>query len=101
MQHNLQKNIVLLIIVIPKGVIMKTITLKTDEKLFEEITNLSRKLKLSKSELIRRAIKEYEKKIALQNIKRQIQQASLNIRKESANMIEDLENTIDDGLENV
>ncbi|SMC08570.1 ribbon-helix-helix domain-containing protein [Nitratiruptor tergarcus] len=80
---------------------MKTITLKTDEKLFEEITNLSRKLKLSKSELIRRAIKEYEKKIALQNIKRQIQQASLNIRKESANMIEDLENTIDDGLENV
>ncbi|BAF70867.1 CopG family transcriptional regulator [Nitratiruptor sp. SB155-2] len=77
---------------------MKTITLKTDEEFFEEITTLSKTLKLSKSELIRRAIKEYEKKIYLEKIKRKMQQASLKTREDNI-IIKEFENSINDGLD--
>ena len=39
---------------------MKTITLKTDDNFFEKVTDLAKQLHLSKSELIRRAVAEYE-----------------------------------------
>ncbi len=39
---------------------MKTITLKTDDIFFEKVNDLAKKLHLTKSELIRRSIVEYE-----------------------------------------
>ena len=39
---------------------MKTITLKTDDTFFEKVNDLAKHLHLSKSELIRRAVAEYE-----------------------------------------
>ena len=39
---------------------MKTITLKTDDTFFEHVSEFAKSLNLTKSELIRRAIAEYE-----------------------------------------
>ena len=42
---------------------MKTITLKADEDFFEKVTLLAKTLHISKSELIREAIREYERNL--------------------------------------
>ena len=39
---------------------MKTITLKADDTFFEKVNDLAKKLHLTKSELIRRSVAEYE-----------------------------------------
>jgi len=39
---------------------MKTITLRTDDTFFEHVSEFAKSLNLTKSELIRRAISEYE-----------------------------------------
>lgn len=80
---------------------MKTITLKTDDLFFERVTSLAKSLHLSKSELIRKSIKEYENFIKKQELKNQIKQASLNVRKANKEIVNDFNRSIDDGLENV
>ena len=42
---------------------MKTITLKTDDIFFEKVSTLAKELHLTKSELIRRSVAEYEEHI--------------------------------------
>ena len=80
---------------------MKTITLKTDDLFFEKVSSLAKSLDLSKSELIRRSVREYENLIKKQKLKNQIKQASLNVREADKRIIQDFETTIDDGLKNV
>jgi len=78
---------------------MKTVTLKTDDIFFEKLTSLAKQLHLSKSELIRRSVKEYEIYMKKQELKKQITQASLNVRKANTKFIEELDaNLIQDGL---
>ena len=78
---------------------MKTVTLKTDDIFFEKLTSLAKQLHLSKSELIRRSVKEYEIYMKKQELKKQITQASLNVRKANTKIIEELDaNLIQDGL---
>ena len=80
---------------------MKTITLKTDDLFFEKVSSLAKSLDLSKSELIRRSVREYENLIKKQKLKNQIKQASLNVREADKRIIQDFGTTIDDGLKNV
>ena len=80
---------------------MKTITLKTDDTFFEHITEFAKSLHLTKSELIRRSIKEYEKFIKKQALKEQIKTASYNVKVENEKILQDFEAVSSDGLENV
>ncbi|ADN08177.1 ribbon-helix-helix protein, CopG family [Sulfurimonas autotrophica] len=80
---------------------MKTITLKTEDTFFEHVTELAKSLHLSKSELIRKAIREYEKHIKKEALRKQIEQASFNVRVSNSEVTLDMDNTITDGLEHV
>lgn len=79
---------------------MKTITLKTDDDFFEEISNLAKTLHMSKSELIRKAIKEYEKNLYKKSLKKKVREASLKVRKDIEDEIKEWEETNLDGLGN-
>jgi predicted transcriptional regulator len=80
---------------------MKTITLKTDDSFFDKVTMLAKQLHLSKSELIRRSISEYELIVQKQKLKEQMTKASQRVREESLKSIQNFESTLGDGLENV
>ena len=77
---------------------MKSITIKTDEMLFDKITTLAKELHLSKSELIRKAIRAYEEEMHKTKIKRKIQEASFKVREALKEETKDLEDTYLDGL---
>ena len=80
---------------------MKTITLKTDDLFFEKVSSLAKSLHISKSELIRQSVREYENFIRKQELTDQIKQASLNVRKANEQISKDFDTLINDGLENV
>ena len=80
---------------------MKTITLKTDDIFFDKVSSLAKSLHLTKSELIRKSIREYENYIKKQMLKDQIKQASLNVRKANTKIIYEFDNLSNDGLDNV
>ena len=80
---------------------MKTITLKTDDTFFEHITVLAKNLNLTKSELIRRSVREYENFIKKQALKEQIKQASLKVRHANKELITEFDTISNDGLKNV
>ena len=80
---------------------MKTITLKADDTFFEHITTLAKNLNLTKSELIRRSVREYENFIKKQALKEQIKQASLKVRQANNELITEFDTISNDGLKNV
>ena len=80
---------------------MKTITLKTDDGFFNKVTDLAKQLHLSKSELIRRAIVEYEEAMHRKEIKEQMKQASLRVRDSNTAVSQDFDTVTADGLDNV
>jgi len=80
---------------------MKTITLMTDDRFFEKVTDMAKQLHLSKSELIRRAVAEYEDVMRKKAMKEQMREASLRVRKQSREMSEALSDTLMDGLDDV
>ncbi len=79
---------------------MKTITFKTDDLFFENFSKLAKSLHLSKSELIRKAIQEYEETLKKNMIKEKIKKASFKVRENIKKEIKELENTNLDGLLN-
>ena len=80
---------------------MKTITLKTDDSFFEKVTELAKHLHLSKSELIRKAIAEYEETMKRKEMKEQMKQASLRVREANRKITKAFEGAILDGLDDV
>ncbi len=80
---------------------MKTITLKTDDSFFDKVTALAKQLHLSKSELIRRSISEYELVVQKKKMKEQMKKASMLVREEGIKTIQEFDSTLDDGLTNV
>lgn len=81
-----------------KRITMRTLTLKTDDSFFEKVTELAKHLHLSKSELIRKAIAEYEKTIKRKEIKEQMKRASFRVRNSSSKISKEFESTLSDGL---
>ena len=77
---------------------MKTITLKTDNSFFEKVSALAAQLHLSKSELIRRSISEYELIIKKRVLDEQMRNASLLVRKANQKVNAEFDETISDGL---
>jgi len=77
---------------------MKTITLKTEDSFFEKVTSLAKALHLSKSELIRQSIAEFEKNIKNKKLKEKMMQASLKVREANREIVNDFDGTAKDGL---
>jgi len=75
-----------------------TVTLKTDDKLYGQITLMADELHLSKSELIRRALITYAERLHQKKIQQQLQEASLNVRNANELIIEELDSLVSDGL---
>ena len=80
---------------------MKTITLKTEDSFFEKVTSLAQELHLSKSELIRQSIAEFEKHIKNKKLKEQMMHASLKVREANKEIVEEFDGTVLDGLTDV
>lgn len=79
---------------------MKTITLKTEDSFFEKVSSLAKELHLSKSELIRQSITEFETNIRKKRLKEKMMQASFKVREANKEIMNDFNETIEDGLPN-
>ena len=77
---------------------MKTITLKVDDNFFEELSNLVKEYKTTKTEFIKEAIKEYKNKKEKEKLKKIFYTASLKVREESKRINEEFEDSISDGI---
>ena len=80
---------------------MKTITLKTDDNFFEKVSDLAKHLHLTKSELIRRAVAEYDEVMKRRMMKEQIKEASLRVRYTNSKVNSEFDDTLTDGLHDV
>ncbi|KYJ85578.1 DNA-binding protein [Sulfurovum riftiae] len=80
---------------------MKTITLKTDDTFFDKVNTLAKQLHLTKSELIRRSVAEYEIHIKKKAMKEQMREASLRVREANDELVSEFERTVEDGLKDV
>lgn len=80
---------------------MKTITMKTDDTFFEKVNALAKELHLTKSELIRRSIVEYESIIKKRAMKEKMKEASLRVREANKEINDTFETTLEDGLKDV
>ncbi len=80
---------------------MKTITLKTDDTFFDKVNSLAKQLHLTKSELIRRSVAEYEMHIKKKAMKEQMREASLRVREANDELVSEFERTVEDGLKDV
>ena len=80
---------------------MKTITLKTDDIFFEKVNTLAKQLHLTKSELIRRSVAEYELLTKKRAMKERMKDASLLVREANKEIDSVFEATLEDGLKGV
>ena len=80
---------------------MKTITLKTDNHFFEKVNALAEHLHLSKSELIRRSVAEYERIIKKKEMEEQMRMASRRVREANRKVNAEFESTLLDGIADV
>ena len=78
---------------------MKTITLKTDNNFFEKVNALAAHLHLSKSELIRRSITEYELIIKKREMEEQMRKASRLVREASRKITAEFDTAMLDGID--
>lgn len=77
---------------------MRTVTLKTDDKLYKQIILMAEELHLSKSEVIRKALIAYNKNLERNKIKLKMQAASFRVRGMDKNLNEELDLLVADGL---
>ena len=80
---------------------MKTITLKTDDIFFEKVNALAKQLHLTKSELIRRSVAEYESLTKKRAMQERMREASLLVREANKEIDSVFETTLEDGLKGV
>lgn len=78
---------------------MKTITLKTQDDFFNQINQMALEEKISKSALIRKAIKAYQKKMKNIEMTRIMQEDSLRSRGLDDELLRDFDCALMDGLE--
>jgi len=77
---------------------MKTITLKTQDDFFDQINEMAQQQHLSKSALIRKAIKAYQKQIKDEETIKKIQASSLETRGMDKALLKDFEALDDENL---
>jgi metal-responsive CopG/Arc/MetJ family transcriptional regulator len=77
---------------------MHTITLKSDDTFYETLNDMVKTLKITKSELIRRSVTYYREALKQEQLKEQMKRASLKVRDHSLSMIQEFDDTLNDGL---
>ncbi len=77
---------------------MKTITLKADPQFDATLTELARKLKTTKSAVIREAVGNYKKHIETTELAQRIREASQKTRRQAQQTAKALEPADADGL---
>ncbi len=77
---------------------MKTITLKADDNFFDTLTNLTKTLNTTKSDVIRRSVLYYKDILAKEKLKAQIKKASKKVKKHSLKISNKFENSMNDGI---
>ena len=80
---------------------MHTITLKSDDNFFNTLNEMVQSLDTTKSDLIRKAVLHYQTVLEKEKLKVQIKKASFKVRENSLKTLEELDSTLDDGLQNV
>lgn len=80
---------------------MHTITLKTDDNFFMMLNDMVAKFGTTRSELIRNAVFNYKETLEKEQLRLQIQRASLKVRTESLNIANEFDETLNDGIGNV
>ena len=80
---------------------MHTVTLKADNQLYQQISQMAEELHLSKSEVIRKALAAYQENLYKNKIKHALQSASLKVRDANANLNSEFDALILDGLDSV
>ncbi|MBD3840226.1 MAG: ribbon-helix-helix protein, CopG family [Epsilonproteobacteria bacterium] len=80
---------------------MHTITLKADDNFFKMLNQMVATFGTSRSELIRNAVINYKETLEKEQLKTQIQKASLKVRNESLKIANEYDEAITDGIENV
>lgn len=79
---------------------MHTITLKTDDNFFVMLNELAAMMGVSRSNLIRNAVISYKENLEKEQLKQQIQKASMKVRNESKTVAAEFEESLSDGLDN-
>lgn len=80
---------------------MKTITLKADKQFDAELTRLAKRLRTSKSAVIREAVGEYKAQLDREELRKRLREASLKVRDQTLEELELWDATIADGLNDV
>ncbi|MDQ1263584.1 MAG: hypothetical protein QG559_585 [Campylobacterota bacterium] len=80
---------------------MHTITLKTDDNFFTMLNEMVATFGTSRSELIRNAVINYKETLEKEKLKEQIKKASIKVRNESLKIVNEFDDTLNDGLCNV
>lgn len=77
---------------------MHTITLKSDDTFYETLNDMVKTLKITKSELIRRSVTYYREALKQEQLKEQMKRASLKVRDHSLSMVQEFDDTLNDGI---
>lgn len=77
---------------------MNTITLKADDDFFATLTNMTKTLKTTKSDVIRKSVLYYNDLLEKEKLKAQIKNASKNVKEHSLKISKELEDTLPDGM---
>jgi len=76
----------------------RTITLKADEDFDELLSRLAARLDTTRSAVIREAVREYQKTLDREALRRRIREASLKTRRQAAGIVDELDAASADGL---
>ncbi|MGI4805561.1 MAG: hypothetical protein ACRYFL_12370 [Janthinobacterium lividum] len=77
---------------------MKSILLKIDDKLFEEMDKQVKKLKISRNGYIREALEDYTKLLTKKHIELELARESMLVRQESIRINKEFDATLGDGI---
>jgi predicted transcriptional regulator len=77
---------------------MKTITVKADQEFDALLTRLARRMKTTRSGVIRDAVRSYQLQLEREALRRRLQEVSLKTRDQSAQAAEDFDAANADGL---
>jgi predicted transcriptional regulator len=78
---------------------MKTITLKADRQFDAELTRLAKRLRTSKSAVIRKAVVEYKAKLDREEMRERLREVSRRLRDQTLEETEIWDAAIADGLD--
>ncbi len=78
---------------------MPTITLKADEGFCNDLNEMASEMKVSKSELVRRAVNAYRNNLEREHFRIAMQKASYRVRRIDPDVVDDLDALVSDGLD--